>query len=269
MKKARKDLTSIISLRVALLGAFVLVLSGCAGTDRQRPGLVGEYFSMNEIVSDFPVVQPDKIPTLKRVDPAVNFECTKGDFYGTGLIERFYVRWSGVIKTPSSGTYTFYTESDDASRLFIDGKLVVDNYGLHAMQEEEGDVELARGTHRIKVEFIQYDGAAGCICRWKTPSGARETIPSEVFTHFSREEDPLVRTAVAEEVNKKTDTAPPEPAESASLEEKVNSVLPRPEENRWQGIQWRRNLHEARMESQVLGRPLFLWIMNGNPQGCT
>ena len=223
----------------------------------------------DESASDFPIVSPDKIPKLKRVDSQIAFDWKSGEFYGTGMRERFYVRWSGAIKARKRGVYTFYTESDDGSRLFIDGKQVVDNQGLHSMQEEDGAVELSSGWHRIKIEFIQYDGGAGCICRWKQPKGEKEIIPENMLSHALLEEDPGVKTSVAFETNRTTREAPPEPPEDALLDDKVKSVLPRPEEENWQSIPWKRNLQDARRESQLQGKPLFLWIMNGNPNGCT
>ena len=53
------------------------------------------------------------------------------------------------------------------------------------------------------------------------------------------------------------------------LDAKIASVLPTPEEDRWLTIPWRTNLMEARLTAQQLRKPLFMWVMNGNPQGCT
>ena len=55
----------------------------------------------------------------------------------------------------------------------------------------------------------------------------------------------------------------------ADLDAKVASILPQPHEERWIEIPWRTNLMKARVESQQSGKPLFLWIMNGHPFGCT
>lgn len=54
-----------------------------------------------------------------------------------------------------------------------------------------------------------------------------------------------------------------------TLNEKLYSVLPKPEEERWQTVGWRANLMAAREEAQRAHKPVFLWIMVGNPQGCT
>jgi hypothetical protein len=54
-----------------------------------------------------------------------------------------------------------------------------------------------------------------------------------------------------------------------SLEERIAAVLPKPEEERWRQVPWRTNLMAAREEAQRVGKPVYLWIMVGNPQGCT
>ena len=54
-----------------------------------------------------------------------------------------------------------------------------------------------------------------------------------------------------------------------SLDERIAAVLPRPEEERWKTAGWRTNLMAARDEAQRARKPIFLWIMVGNPQGCT
>ncbi len=55
----------------------------------------------------------------------------------------------------------------------------------------------------------------------------------------------------------------------SDLEEKVDSVLPNTEEERWLRIPWQPNLMLARAESQRTGKPMLIWIMDGNVRGCT
>lgn len=252
--------------------ALILVLLSCSvshsAEEPAKPGLIGEYFQMSYDVSDFPVIPPDKKPTLKRIDPNIAFGYVKGAFHGTGMLDRFYVRWSGTITIAKPGIYTFFTESDDGSRVLINGVNVVDNRGLHAMQEEEGEIELSASSHRIKLEYIQFDGGGGCILSWKKPGGEKQVIPADVFQHIVKEESPDVLTAVAADAAAQLAQILDPPAD-AKLEEKVTSILPRLEEEPYAGIAWRRNLNQAREDSQLAGKPLFLWIMNGNPLGCT
>jgi hypothetical protein len=54
-----------------------------------------------------------------------------------------------------------------------------------------------------------------------------------------------------------------------NLESSIAAILPTAEEDRWLDIPWHTNLMQARLEAQQMNRPLFLWVMNGHPLGCT
>jgi hypothetical protein len=54
-----------------------------------------------------------------------------------------------------------------------------------------------------------------------------------------------------------------------SLDEKISPLLPKPDEERWLKIPWRSDFAAARAEADREGKPLFLWLMDGNPLGCT
>ncbi|GAB4560973.1 MAG: hypothetical protein Tsb0020_08130 [Haliangiales bacterium] len=74
---------------------------------------------------------------------------------GAPLLEWFAIRFIGMISVPATGQYDFRVNSDDGSRLYIDGKLVVDNDGQHAPRAREGSITLTEGTHDIVVEYYQ------------------------------------------------------------------------------------------------------------------
>ncbi|HLX63797.1 MAG TPA: DUF6797 domain-containing protein, partial [Planctomycetota bacterium] len=81
------------------------------------------------------------------------------------------------------GKYDFMTQSDDGSRLSIDGKKVVDNGGVHPPELKNGSIELKAGDHKLLLEFFQGGGGAECILGWKVPGGKRETIPAKALSH--------------------------------------------------------------------------------------
>ena len=68
--------------------------------------------------------------------------------------EFFAAEWYGKIAIKEGGDYEFSTRSDDGSRLSINGKLVVDNWGLHGMVTKTGTIGLNKGYHDIKMEFF-------------------------------------------------------------------------------------------------------------------
>ena len=55
----------------------------------------------------------------------------------------------------------------------------------------------------------------------------------------------------------------------ADLDRDIAAVLPKPAEERWLQIPWRTDLAAARVEANREGKAMFLWMMDGNPFGCT
>ncbi len=167
-----------------LVGLCVAGLSRAVFAAELAPGLSGEYFALDTSVEDFVKVEGKK-PTLKRIDKNLNFRSNGPTFPGTKLDNHFAIRWTGKIKIPKTDKYTFFLESDDGSRLLIDGKVVVDNGGLHDMQEQSGDVELKEGEHEIVVDYFENenDGGAGCVLSWKTKSTTKEVVPASALFH--------------------------------------------------------------------------------------
>ena len=69
---------------------------------------------------------------------------------------------AGQIKVTERGTYTFYSISDDGSRVIVDNLLVVDYDGLHGMETwKEGTADLSAGYHRVTVDFFESGGQEG------------------------------------------------------------------------------------------------------------
>jgi hypothetical protein len=147
-----------------------------------KPGLIGEYYAIAEPVEDFPDLGR-KQPAVRRVDADVNFAEGNGPFAGTTLTRQFCVRWTGVVRIPKDGRYTFTTESDDGSRLYVDGRQVVDNGGLHAMEEKQGSVDLKAGDHDLRIEFFQDGGGAGCRALWESDGLPKAALPASALLH--------------------------------------------------------------------------------------
>jgi hypothetical protein len=163
----------------------LLSLRPAIAAEPLEPGLSGEYFDLGTDLQGFPTIPDDKKPTIKRVDKNLNFKSTSMTFPDTKLQSHFAIRWTGKIRIPKDGKYTFFLESDDGSRLFIDGKQVVDNGGLHEMQVDSGSVQLTAGDHDLKVDYFENenDGGAGCIMSWKADGLAKEVVPEKVLFH--------------------------------------------------------------------------------------
>ena len=175
-------------MKVHLIAAGLAALASgafCQETakDEMRPGLIAEFYNIGKPMEEFPTVAAERKADLRRIDRQINFEQTSQTFPGTNMADHFYVRWTGKIKIPRDGKHTFFTESDDGSRLWIDGKVVVDNGGLHAMEEKSGEIEIKAGEHEIKLELFENDGEVGCKLSWELQGTAKEILPEGALIH--------------------------------------------------------------------------------------
>jgi hypothetical protein len=96
--------------------------------------------------------------------------------YGTGATQIAY-QWLGVILAPTTGTYTFGVNSDDASDLFVAGYRVADWYSGHGYT---GTITTPDGNQRtmylkggqwykIKARFEENSGGEAFFALWKKP----------------------------------------------------------------------------------------------------
>jgi len=73
----------------------------------------------------------------------------------TDRVEWFAIDYSGRFWIEKPGDYLFVLTSDDGARLWIDGRVVADDDGVHPAQIAFGQVRLAGGIHRIRVSYFQ------------------------------------------------------------------------------------------------------------------
>ena len=110
----------------------------------------------------------------------------KADNFDIGVRERddgFGFRFIGMVAAPVGGDYTFYLNSDDGSKLYIDGELVVDYDGLHGMGGPiEGTTNLMAGEHLIEVIMFENGGGEGLTVEVSGPGITSPIpIPNEVL----------------------------------------------------------------------------------------
>lgn len=69
--------------------------------------------------------------------------------------EWFGIRYEGAFQVPSAGVWHFRLTADDGAILYVDGRRVVVNDGVHTARNAEGEAELAAGTHRLRLDYFQ------------------------------------------------------------------------------------------------------------------
>jgi len=73
----------------------------------------------------------------------------------TDRFEWFAIDYTGRFWIEIPGNYEFHLMSDDGAKLYIDGRLVADNDGLHPPRHQTATLNLAGGIHRIRVSYFQ------------------------------------------------------------------------------------------------------------------
>jgi len=133
-------------------------------------GLNAEYFSDTTFTKK----------VLTRVDPTVCFYWKNSSpDTKTMPVNNFSVRWSGFVQPLYDETYTFYTVSDDGVRLWVNDKLLIDNWSKRTNPIENKDtITLKSGQfYNIKLDYFEATGRSSSKLEWSSPSQERQVIP--------------------------------------------------------------------------------------------
>ena len=116
-------------------------------------GLRAEYFADANFTGQ---------PKVTGVDKRIDFNW-HGESPAAGVPgQNFSARWTGRLKAPGSGDYVFDLSSDDGSRLYVDGRLVIDNWGQHGLEARSYKMHLVEGRfYDIRVDYFQAGGGSG------------------------------------------------------------------------------------------------------------
>jgi len=97
--------------------------------------------------------------------------------------EHVALRMQGFLDAPDDDLYRFALTSDDGSKLWIDGELVVDNDGLHSTAEKRGERALGKGLHPIEVVWFNRTGDVALSLSWARPGATLATVPASALRH--------------------------------------------------------------------------------------
>ncbi len=124
-----------------------------------------------------------------RTDAAIDFNWGMVTPVVKGVSRIFSVRWTGKIEPQYSEMYTFATEEDDGLRLWVDGRLLVNDWKDHMLTARHGSIRLEAGRkYDIRVEYFNgADHAKGSLghaevhLRWSSASQPLETVPESAL----------------------------------------------------------------------------------------
>ncbi len=133
-----------------------------------EPGLVGEYWNNLDFSG---------APAFTRVDP--NTEFLWSDSPAPGVSSQFSARWQGWLLPPTADTYRLSLESDDGSRLWLDGELLIDQWqGAPNFTELEVQLDPSQPPE-LRLELYSLGGSASLILRWQSSSLPLQTVTGD------------------------------------------------------------------------------------------
>ncbi len=113
-------------------------------------GLKGEYFDNIKLEGE---------PTISRIDSKVQFGWTLFSPHEELPYDWYSVRWSGKLKAPKSGRYKIGVEGNDGYRLYLDGRLIIDNWKKQSFQTTLKEFAFEAGKeYDLKLEFFESSG---------------------------------------------------------------------------------------------------------------
>jgi beta-glucosidase len=157
-------------------------------------GLTGEYFRGRDLAGS---------PVLKRIDPVVDFRwyrgaptdepVARGELSADRALDTddYSVRWTGELLPPLSGDYELTVTGDDGVRLFIDGRMVLEDWAENrTARAARATVALEAGRgHDVRLEYFEGERDAEVRLSWRLP-GAKE--PFAEALDAAREADVII-----------------------------------------------------------------------------
>lgn len=145
--------------------------SALAAPDGSAGALRGDYFADKALSRH----------AATRTDASVDFDWGLDSPLPGVPGDQFSVRWTGRLTPPETGDYELATVADDGVRLWLDGKLVIDDWNAHAPEYHSGRVRLeANRPYDLKLEYYDEILGASVKLRWTRPSDrhAAEAAPA-------------------------------------------------------------------------------------------
>jgi beta-glucosidase len=135
----------------------ILIPTAVLSTPDGQPGMMGEYFSDSDFEGT-PMVRVDPSAILQPFHPE------PGSLTPPPNVKNYSVRWTGFLTPKESGTYRIGLVGSK-NRLWLDDKLIVNDFGLHDPKPTTTTLQLEKGRrYSLKLEYGQ--GGTGIKLVW-------------------------------------------------------------------------------------------------------
>ncbi len=119
---------------------------------------------------------------VEKIDGKIDFGWGRSSPHPS-ITDKFSVRWEGELKIDKSDHYTFYINSDEGTKLFLDDKMIIDTWlNKNRPVENSGELYLEEGKHKIKLEYFFNQRHAHIKLLWSSGSFKKRTVKSKFLT---------------------------------------------------------------------------------------
>lgn len=126
----------------------------------------------------------DKLPDFEKLTASKTgkvYEISTNDLVIDPSKSTVGAVFNGFLDIQTEGKYVFYLSSDDGSRMFINGKEVVNNDGNHGVITKSASATLKKGKHPIKIEWFNGGGGYWLGAMIEGPGLVKQIIPPSML----------------------------------------------------------------------------------------
>ncbi|MBN2132847.1 MAG: hypothetical protein JW741_25325 [Sedimentisphaerales bacterium] len=132
-------------------------------------GAKAQYFRGKDLAGD---------PVLSQIEDAIDHPWGSGEVVA-GISDQVSARWTANLEAPFTETFTLIATSDDGVRLWLDGRLLIDNWTNHGTRDDYARVDLVAGQYYgVRMEWYEDGGGAVAQLSWQSESIPRQIIPT-------------------------------------------------------------------------------------------
>ena len=155
-----------------------------AGDGVETAVAVAEFWNVSFGIESLSAVPFGNPPTWTTNLTTTEFPYGSEPWFPGGQLDRFAARFRGELQIPRDGDYTFALNSDDGSRLALDGAVVIDFDGQHGAADRTVTVSLTAGPHPLELLYFENGGGSQFIATWQSSEFARRSFQASDFSRL-------------------------------------------------------------------------------------
>ena len=110
-------------------------------------------------------------PNFTRNDVVLDFNWAQAAPQPGFAADNFSARWTRTLGL-EAGTYRFHVLVDDGARLWVDDRLLIDEWRGGASRELTSDYAISAGDHKLRVEYVEFGAEARLKVWWEKVGAA-------------------------------------------------------------------------------------------------